>query len=383
MVSKAGDSCVIRYELRRLLDGPILLGPNTIEHIYNGGKLRAEFLGEPDPEDDYRSEEWIFSTNRAITPGKHNPPKKGYSKVGLDNLQLPLDLLLEEYPEETVGEKHFKKFGASLGVLMKIFDVGEGEQIPIHWHPTPEFARSHLDSPNGKNEAWIILGTRNGGTAWVGWKHKMAKEHVKTLMSPGNLAKVRGYMNEIGVEEGDVLSIPAGEVHSIGSGVCVLEPQEPTDFSIIAEWQRFQIPEEEAHLGLGWNLALDAVNLEGLSPTELSERIMPVPRAVYKEQKLGNIAEHIISQELGRYFHADRVTVKTKLGINKDGCHCLTVTQGEGCFGWEINDGVPTKEIPIRRGQSFFISEPLSLYYILTRTGSEPMQAIRCFPPPV
>ena len=51
-------------ELQSMLNAPIALAPNTYLHFYNGGKLRAEFMGEPDPKDDYYSEEWIFSTNR-------------------------------------------------------------------------------------------------------------------------------------------------------------------------------------------------------------------------------------------------------------------------------------------------------------------------------
>lgn len=379
MSSKAGTSCVLRHELKQLLNRPIPLEPNTIEHIYNGGKLRAEFLGEPEPKDDYRSEEWIFSTNRAITPGKYNPPKKGFSKVKLGGLTFPIDLLLREYPEETIGRIHFEKYGPSLGVLMKIFDVGEGEQIPIHWHPTPEFAKEHLGSPNGKNEAWIILGTRNGGKAWVGMVYPMPKNRFKTLMAPGNLGRVRGYMNEITLKAGDVLSIPAGEVHSIGSGVCVLEPQEPTDFSIIVEWQRFQIPEEEAHLGLGWDLALDAANFE---KTESVGRFVPPPEAVYND-KHGNKIEHIIAEELNQFFQTDRVTVGTKLSLNKYGFHCLTITHGEGCLEWTAPGGTTAREIPIRCGQSFFIPITISGYYTLTNKENGEMQAIRCFPPPV
>ena len=63
-------------ELQSMLDAPIALAPNTYLHFYNGGKLRAEFMGEDDPKDDYYSEEWIFSTNRAITPVEITHPTK-------------------------------------------------------------------------------------------------------------------------------------------------------------------------------------------------------------------------------------------------------------------------------------------------------------------
>ena len=69
-------------------------------------------MGEPDPKDDYYSEEWIFSTNRAITPGRDNPPEKGFSKINLPNgEEVLLKELLDAYPEETLGNAHVEKFG--------------------------------------------------------------------------------------------------------------------------------------------------------------------------------------------------------------------------------------------------------------------------------
>ena len=136
---------------KELLSAPIRLAPNTYLHFYNGGKLRAEFMGEDNPKDDYYSEEWIFSTNRAITPGRENPPDKGLSRIELPSGEKALlKELLDLYPEQTLGSKHVDKFGTNLGVLFKIFDVGEGAHIPIHWHPTPQFALKHLNSPFGK-----------------------------------------------------------------------------------------------------------------------------------------------------------------------------------------------------------------------------------------
>ena len=127
-------------ELQSMLNAPIALAPNTYLHFYNGGKLRAEFMGEPDPKDDYYSEEWIFSTNRAITPGRDNPPDKGLSRIELPSDEIVLlKALLDAFPEETLGSVHVDKYGTELGVLLKIFDVGEGAHIPIHWHPNPDF----------------------------------------------------------------------------------------------------------------------------------------------------------------------------------------------------------------------------------------------------
>jgi mannose-6-phosphate isomerase len=69
------------------------------------------------------------------------------------------------------------------------------------------------------------------------------------------------------VEPGDVLFVPAGVPHAIGAGALVVELQEPTDFSIVCEWDGFPIRAEDAHLGLGWDRALGALDLSAFTPT--------------------------------------------------------------------------------------------------------------------
>jgi len=364
-----------RENFKHLLTQPIRLEPNTIEHFYNGGKLRAEFLGEPDPKDDFRSEEWIFSTNRAVTPGKDNLPKKGYSIIkGANGVNYHIDLLLDLYAKELLGEGHVKKFGNKLGVLLKIFNVGEGAQIPIHWHPTPEFAKRYLDSNYGKNEAWIIVSIQDEGKAWVGFKRRLYKNELRKLIETGNVNVVRSYMHEIFLHEGMVLSIPAGLLHSIGSGVCVLEPQEPTDFSIIPEWKRFPIKEEEAHFGLGWDVALDSLDYTVTGWGEMRKRVLPMTHKTLDH--LYNSQERILSEELKPYFWADRISVGEYItSIPDDRFHCLTTLDGEGYLVG------PFEKAAIQKGRSYFIPATVSRRYAIVNTGHDVLKVIRCFPP--
>lgn len=73
-------------------------------------------------------------------------------------------------------------------------------------------------------------------------------------------------LNRLTVQAGDVVFVPAGVPHAIGSGILIAELQEPTDFSILCEWRGFPILPEDAHLGLGWALAIDALDLRAHEP---------------------------------------------------------------------------------------------------------------------
>ncbi len=60
--------------------------------------------------------------------------------------------------------------------------------------------------------------------------------------------------------------VPAGMPHAIGEGALLVELQEPTDLSILMEWKGFELDGAVAgHLGLGFDVALRAVDRRGLA----------------------------------------------------------------------------------------------------------------------
>jgi len=360
--------------LRKLISAPVALAPNTYLHFYNGGKLRAEFLGEPDPKDDFRAEEWIFSTNRAITPGRENPPDKGFSRVRLpDGSIILLKEVLEALPNETLGAKHYAKFGASLGVLLKIFDVGDDAHIPVHWHPSPEFAQKYLNSPNGKNEAWIVVGTRPGAKAWIGWKNDITKEQFREWMEAQDVETIRAHMHEIQPKKRDVIFLRDSFVHSIGSGVCILEPQEPTDWNILAEWKGYPYSREEASLGLDWDIALDAARFDAMPLDYLNNYVMRTPQIARREN--GSVEEHLVPPEARQYFWVTRLLVKDKISMpGNQGFYCMVTTEGKGVLRG------PFGEVPIAKGKSFFIPTSLPGFDVVN-TGPETLEVVCCYPP--
>ena len=359
---------------RELLSAPIRLAPNTYLHFYNGGKLRAEFMGEDNPKDDYYSEEWIFSTNRAVTPGRDNPHDKGLSRIELPSGEVALlKELLDLYPEQTLGSKHVDKFGTNLGVLFKIFDVGEGAHIPIHWHPTPQFAQKHLNSPFGKNEAWIIIGTRPGAKAWIGWKESIDPKDFQQLMDNQDIATLRGLMHEVEPEVGEVYYVETPIVHSLGTGLCVLEPQEPTDWNILAEWEAFPFDKEDGNLGLGWDLAISAADFSKMELSYLNNYIKRTPQLIRKEE--GGRQDQLVPNETSKYFQVSRLTIDGTFDMESgQGFYCLTTLAGEGKLVGNFD------EIEIKRGKSVFIPNCIDNYQIVC-SGNTPMEIICCYPP--
>jgi mannose-6-phosphate isomerase len=70
--------------------------------------------------------------------------------------------------------------------------------------------------------------------------------------------------------------VPPGVLHAVGKGVFLVELQEPEDLSILLEWRGFELDgERDGHLGLGFDLALEAVECRSRSSEEIRQLVRP------------------------------------------------------------------------------------------------------------
>jgi len=238
----------------------VRLTPTRVHRFYRGGALLEQLRDEPG-QDGFFPEEWIGS----VTPA--NNPGRAHSEEGLSRLvdgRLLRDAVADD-PIGWLGEEHVARFGTSTGVLVKLLDAAE--RLPVHAHPDRAFARRAFDSPFGKTEAWLVLRTRQDeAEVWVGLREEVAPEHFLEWIRTQDVEGLLGSLNRVPVDVGDVVYVPAGVPHALGAGLLIAEVQEPTDFSLLCEWQGFPIDPENSHLGLGWNEAMGALELGAHSP---------------------------------------------------------------------------------------------------------------------
>ncbi|KRE43889.1 class I mannose-6-phosphate isomerase [Knoellia sp. Soil729] len=237
------------------------LAPNTPRRFYRGGERVLDFRGVEATSDfdGYRPEDWIGSTARLFAEG-------GGGVTTLEGgVELPDAFAADA--EGWFGTAHVSRFGGDPNLLTKLLD--SGERLPVHSHPSREFAMSHLDCDHGKTEAWIVLVAEPGATVWVGFHDELAPEALAELVDAQD-DRLLAALNPIPVSAGDAVLVPAGQPHAIGQGVLILELQEPTDFSVMLEHERFALELDHAFLGLDRSLALQSVDHGPLTPDRIT-----------------------------------------------------------------------------------------------------------------
>jgi mannose-6-phosphate isomerase len=306
----------------------VLLPPNGVPRFYRGGPaisaLRGvAFEGERVPE------EWVGSTARVF----------GEDRLGLAALpdgRLVRDAIAED-PGSYLGPEHSSRFGPDPALLVKLLDAGE--RLPVHVHPDREFAERELSTPFGKTEAWIVVGAEHDDTAvHVGFAQDVDTTTLERWVRDQDHDAMLTALNPVPVTVGDALFVPAGVPHAIGEGLLIVELQEPTDMSVLLEWDGFGIADEdEATLGLGWDRALGCVQRDALDAAALRG---PAPQAPVAS---------LLPPAADAFFRAERVAPAPTAELAQ-GFAIAIVLEGEGRLRTAGGE-----ELALRRGATALI----------------------------
>lgn len=239
------------------------------DRFYAGGAQIARFRGEvtgraagrhvavPDHVPDHVPEDWVGSVTTLF----------GEDELGLT--RLADGRTLREHvaadPTAWLGPEHVARYGDDAGLLVKLLDAGE--RLPVHAHPDRAFAAEHLGLAHGKTEAWVAL---EAADVHLAFAREVGADELAGWVAAQDTAAMLGAMHTLHLERGDAVLVPAGTPHAIGTGAFVVELQEPTDLSILAEWAGFAIDGANlGHLGLGFDVALRAVDRRAWDPHDV------------------------------------------------------------------------------------------------------------------
>jgi mannose-6-phosphate isomerase len=331
---------------------PLLLPPNPVHRFYRGGDGIDQLRGVVAGSGPGAPEDWVGSTTTSL----------GNDREGLALLadgRLLRDVIAAD-PLGYLGAEHVSRWGANSGVLVKLLDAGE--RLAAHYHPGRAFARAQMGSRFGKTEAWIILSAEPGAHMHLGLREEIDRSVIERWVREQDSDKMLAALNVVPVAAGDVLFVPAGTIHTIGAGITLVELQEPTDMSVVLEWERYKVTGGEETLNLGWDLVLDAAEMRAGVPFRAPAPVAATP---------GSSSQRLLPEAADPYFRAERVTVNGHALTFAPGYSVLIALEGElsiTCKG----------QAPLRltRGQSALIP-----YGAGATTLDGHGSGIRCLPP--
>lgn len=354
--------------------GPLRVLPARVYRVYRGGRLLDAYRGSGPGEDGEFPEDWIASDTQAVNPGREHL-QEGLSRVELpDGSTALLAELIDAHAGAMLGERHVARWGRRSAVLTKLLDAAE--RLPVHCHPSRAFINQHRGGTFGKTECWIIRETRalSGGRPSIalGFREGVTPEQFQGWVQRQDSAALLGALNEIVVQPGDVYMIPAGLPHAIGAGVMMIEVQEPSDWSIHAEYESFGLSASEAHQGFGWDLALQCFDYRTYSPEDIQRQFKqetPVVREVAASRE-----RRLIAPAYADYFGASEVSVR---GV-------LPMPGGQLTIGL-VDAGTGSVEaarcaLELTRGTTFVVPAGVDGYQFASR-GTDPLRVTLCYPP--
>ena len=362
---------------------PWRLPPNRVSRFYRGGALlerfRAGALGDAGDggSDGTSPEDWVGSAIRTWTPPATPSSEEGLGTAEIDGREIVIADLLMADSAAVAGHDLVAAAGMpTTGLLVKLLDAAV--RLPVHTHPGRPFARRWLRSFFGKAEAWIIVATREtddpeGPSVRIGFREGFEREDLIDLIVDERTAELLDAMHVRPTSPGDVWFIPPGVPHAIGAGVFMVEIEEPTDFSIVAETGGVPIHPAHAHLGLGWEVAIDAFDRDGhddgwLDALRHDGRRLPV-------EEEGWTAEPPLDAAADPYFQAVRLRVRgtTAPAGGPPAFVVGVVTAGSGTVR------AAGANLPVRAGDTFAV--PAAACADVDVEAPDALELILCRPP--
>ena len=360
-------------------DFPLRLDSPRAWRTYTGGALIDTLHGEKEGKVSNFPEEWIMSVVSARNAGREEVKEEGMSHL-LEYGNITLKELIEGAPSFFLGERHAQKYGAQLGVLVKLID--SGERLTVQVHPDREQALKLFGSSYGKTESWHILGTRMAedqpACIYIGFKPGITRERWKELFDRQDIPGMLSWLHRIEVHKGDTILIKGGVPHAIGAGCFLAEIQEPTDYTIRVEKVTpagLAVADEMCHQGLGFDKMFDCFHYEGVTEEEAVRRWFIRPRTA--ENQDGGRVSTVLGYDDTPLFCLEKIEVEFAVDIKGgDIFSGIYVLDGSGVI---YANG---RERKVKQAEQYFIPARTGNWRVEARKG-ETMTILRFMGPRV
>ena len=134
--------------------------------------------------------------------------------------------LVHEFKGKLIGQKNYEKTGDQFPLLIKFIDAKQDLSIQVH--PDDELAAARHNGSKGKTEMWYVVAADKDAHLMSGLTQKITPDEYEQRVNNHTITDV---LHDYKVAPGDVFFLPAGRIHSIGSGSFIAEIQQTSDIT--------------------------------------------------------------------------------------------------------------------------------------------------------
>ena len=134
--------------------------------------------------------------------------------------------LAEEYKGALLGEKVYAATGTEFPLLIKFIDARDDLSIQVH--PDDKLAAERHNGSKGKTEMWYVVQADEKAHLMSGLNKEITPEEYAAKVADNTITDV---LHDYDVHDGDVFFLPAGRIHSIGSGCFIADIQQTSDIT--------------------------------------------------------------------------------------------------------------------------------------------------------
>jgi len=300
---------------------PLYFKPLMMERVWGGNRLSA-LHGKPIPPGKTIGESWELVDR----------PEAQSQIVGgpLDGKTLREALL--QYPQDILGSlAHAKpKF---FPLLLKYVDAGSPLSVQVH----PDDIGAKAFNDRGKSECWVIVHADAGAEIVRGLKPGTTRQQYEDAVAKD---RVEDVLHAFKPRVGDLVALPPGMVHAIGTGLVVAEIQQNSDLTFrIYDYKRLGLDGRPRQLHV--KEALSAIRFEGNGDEFAGDMRADTVAPLETESSRGVKNELLLH---GRYFDLRRYTItpgaKFMLPARPEAPRVLMCISGAGTLGGgEIKTG--------------------------------------------
>jgi mannose-6-phosphate isomerase len=118
--------------------------------------------------------------------------------------------------------------GESFPLLVKF--IFAQEKLSVQVHPDDAYASMHEGAAGGrgKTEMWYVIDAERGAEVLVGLKPGVTKETFEQSIGG---ASIESLLQQVPLQPGDAMFVPAGTAHTIGTGFVLCEIQQNSDLT--------------------------------------------------------------------------------------------------------------------------------------------------------